>query len=381
MTGIPANGGGQTGLFGTERAGHAKTRGRNVKLKIRQKALFGNMPEVAWVKDGEGRFVAASPMFAAACGVPQRRLIGRTDWEIWPGELAGRLSAQEKKIMASARPARVSFPLAGPDGSARWTEIVRTPILGGDGRVIGTLGIARDVSPYKQAASRLRQVSRQGMRAREEEKRKLSNFLHDEIGSLIMRMDAAIFFAGEEADGGRPGAVRAKLDEAKGALGELASAVRRIASDVRPPALGVAGLAGAVTELARKLGACTGASIDCYTRISDEARIDEVVAGLVYRMIQEAVGNAIKHAAPKNIRIRVVSSGGRVIFSVSDDGNGFDPEAAAARGRGGLGLRIMREEAESMCGELSVRSARGFGTGVRGVFPFNPGDGGGENAD
>ncbi|MDA8132481.1 MAG: PAS domain-containing protein [Elusimicrobia bacterium] len=349
-------------------------------LKVRQKALFDNIPEVAWVKDSSGRFVAASRRFAEACGVPQKRLIGRTDWDVWPEDFAGRHAEQEGKVAATFKPARSVFSSEGPNGRSRWTEIVRTPILGEDGALIGTLGIARDVSQYRQAAARLRRASRQVIRAREEEKRKIANFLHDELGSLIMRTKTAIFLAGEELKGGSP-VVLGKLKEAGGALGELASAVRRIAGDIRPPSLGMLGLAGAVAELSRRLEACSGAKVECFARIKDESRIEDLVKVMVYRMVQEAAGNAIKHASPRTIKIRLIGSGSSVMFSVSDDGRGFDPDTVCAAAGSCLGLKIMREEAESMCGEVVIRSAPGFGTSVRGTLPARPGSNGGDNAD
>lgn len=364
----------QTALFGLESAGRQC---RSAKPGDRQRTIFDNAPEVAWVKDGEGRFVAASPMFAAACGVPQRRLIGRTDWDIWPGEVAARHAAQEKKVVGSAAPDRTVISSEGPDGAAKWTEIVRTPIVGGDGQIIGTLGIARDVSPYKLAASRLRWVSRQVIRAREEEKKKISNLLHDEIGSLIMRLGTALYLAGEQSGcGGGAG-----MKEAKAMVKELASSVRNICFEIRPPALGVLGLAGALAEMIGRFSQCTGASVYSDVRLADDKKIDGLVQIISYRIIQEALNNAVKHSSAKRVRVGAWISAGRLKFSVNDDGKGFDADAAGEEGGPTLGLRIMREEAESVSGEVAVTSSPGFGTTVSGDFPLRPGDIGGVHAD
>jgi PAS domain S-box-containing protein len=363
----------QAVLFGLEKgAPH-----RNRKSGDRGRTIFDNVPEVAWVKDGEGRFVAASPMFAEACGVPQRRLIGRTDWDIWPGEVAARHAAHEKKVVGAAAPDRTVFSSAGEDGAAKWTEIVRTPIVGGDGQIMGTLGIARDISPYKLAASRLLWVSRQVIRAREEEKKKISNLLHDEIGSLIMRLGTALYLAGEEA-----GDRRAEgLKEAKAMVKELASSVRNICFEIRPPALGVLGLDGALAEVVRRFSQCTEARIYSDIRLADDKRIDGLVKIIVYRIIQEALNNAVKYSSARTVRVGAWISGGRLKFTVNDDGKGFDADAADSAGGPTLGLRIMREEAESVSGEVSVSSAPGFGTTVRGDFPLRPGGTGGTHAD
>jgi PAS domain S-box-containing protein len=369
----PGRRGEQAPLFPISREAAASARGRRGKLKDRKKALFGSAPEIAWVKDADGRFIAASAMFAEACGVPQRRLIGKTDWDIWPAGLAEKYSGHEKKIMDSGVPGRVSFASAGLSAADKPAEIVVAPIVGGDGQVIGTLGIARDVSPYQETADRLRLVSRQVIRAREEEKKKISGLLHDEIGSFIMRLNAALFLAGEELSGAAAGKAEARLGEAKAALGELAAAVRRICFDIRPPALGVLGLAGAVEELTFRLGACTGVEIEWEASLPDEKKADELVEIIIYRAVQEAIGNAIKHSGAGTVRVSLACSGGRLKFSVSDDGKGFDTSAAAGvKEKRTLGLGIMREEAESVCGEISVSSMPGFGTVVSGDFPLRP---------
>jgi PAS domain S-box-containing protein len=366
----------QAALFGQAGAGAAsQPRGgrgeERKKLKGREKALFGNVPEVAWVKDREGRFVTASGMFAEACGVSQRDLVGKTDWDIWPRELAERYTAHDKKVIDSGQPASLSFSSQGPDGLDRWVEIVNTPIVGEDGEVLGTLGISRDVSAYKQAASRLQRVSRQVILAREEEKKKISNMLHDEVGSLIMRINAALCLVEEELGEKPPGSALARIREAKATVGDLAGAIRGICYDIRPPSLAVLGLGGAVTELVRRLGLCTETRIDCDTGHLDEKKGEDLVKIIVYRIIQEALNNALKHSGAGTVKVRLGSSGGRLRFSVSDDGRGFDPEKTlAGKAKPTLGLRIMREEAESVCAEVSVSSQPGFGTVVSGDFPL-----------
>jgi PAS domain S-box-containing protein len=341
------------------------------KIKDREKALFGNAPEVAWVKDRGGRFVTASGLFAEACGVSQRDLVGKTDWDIWPRELAARYTAHDKKVIDFGRPASISFSSPGPDGQARWVEIVNTPIVGEDGEVLGTLGISRDVSAYKRAASRLQRVSRQVILAREEEKKKISNMLHDEVGSLIMRINAALCLVEEELGEKPPGSALTRIREAKTTVGDLAAAIRGICYDIRPPSLAVLGLGGAVTELVRRLGLCTEAKLDCDAALLDEKKGEDLVKIIIYRIIQEALNNALKHAGAKTVKVRLGSSAGRLRFSVSDDGRGFDAEKVlAGKGKPTLGLRIMREEAGSVCAEVSVSSQPGFGAVVSGDFPL-----------
>lgn len=347
---------------------------RNGRIEERQAALFGNVPGIAWVKDREGRFLSASARFADACGVGHRDLIGKTDWEVWPRRVAERYAAQDRKVIESGKPDRADFPPSPKAARGPWPEIVKTPLFGRDGRVLGTLGIARDISAHKQAARQLRQVARQVIRAREDEKKRISNFLHDELGSLIMLLGSSLSLAQQALREQNPGGAALRLEETKKAAHELAGTLRNLCFDIRPPAMGVSGLAGAVAELAARAQRCTQVKTECRLRLPDEKRIDDLVKILVYRIIQEALNNAVKHSGARTVKIGLCCAGGRLKFSVEDDGRGFDARDPKFLNRNPtLGLSIMREEAESLYASLSVDSAPGFGTAVKGDFPLNPG--------
>ena len=111
-----------------------------------QQAILNNIPDIAWLKDRECRFVAVNESFAEACGVPVHELIGKTDFDIWPAELAEAYRRDDQKVMQRCQRVRVEEPLVGPDGQQRWIETVKTPIVDEQGEVLGTTGIARDIS-------------------------------------------------------------------------------------------------------------------------------------------------------------------------------------------------------------------------------------------
>lgn len=348
-----------------------KLRGR---IKTRRKALFTNVPELAWIKDSGGRFISASHSFAGACGVSHRDLIGKTDWEVWPRKVAASYAEQDRKVLDSGLPDRAVFNSAREGDGDRWSEIVKTPLFGRNGEVLGTLGIARDISSHKLAAGQLRLAARQVIRAREDEKKRISSLLHDELGSHIMLLSSSLSLARQEVLENEPGRAAARLEETKKAARGLAAALRNICHDIRPPALGVSGLSGAVTELAARTERCTGVKTQCSLRLAGEKKIDDLVKILAYRIIQEALNNAVKHSGARMIKIGLSCAGGRLKFSVADDGKGFDADDREFLNRNPtLGLRIMREEAESLYASLSVDSTPGFGTVVKGDFPLDPG--------
>jgi PAS domain S-box-containing protein len=122
-----------------------------------KRAILDNIPDIAWLKDREGRFVAANTPLANAAGKTRPEdLIGLTDLDIWPRDLALRYRADDEEIMLSGQHKRVEEPLVDAEGRTRWIETFKARIVGDNGEVIGTTGIARDVTKRKRAEEALR---------------------------------------------------------------------------------------------------------------------------------------------------------------------------------------------------------------------------------
>jgi len=135
------------------------------KSRLAQRALLDNQPHLAWLKDADGRFLAVNKAFADACGkVSPESLVGKTDYDAWPRELAEAYRTDDAAVMASGRQKAVEEPIAGVEGT-RWFETYKSPVFGPNGAIVGTTGVARDVTQRKLAEQRLLQA--------EENRRKL----------------------------------------------------------------------------------------------------------------------------------------------------------------------------------------------------------------
>jgi two-component system cell cycle sensor histidine kinase/response regulator CckA len=133
--------------------------------RLAQRALLDNQPHLAWLKDVEGRFLAVNKVFAEACGLSSpEALVGKSDLDVWPRALAEAYRADDAAVMASGRQNAVEEPIASVDGT-RWFETYKSPVFAPDGSIVGTTGVARDVTARKNA-------EHQALRA-EEERRKL----------------------------------------------------------------------------------------------------------------------------------------------------------------------------------------------------------------
>jgi PAS domain S-box-containing protein len=121
------------------------------------KAILDNIPDIAWLKDRESRFIAVNEPFGKSCGFEPENLVGKTDFDIWSKDLAERYSADDKEVMESGKRKQVEEPLTDSEGKVLWIETTKTPIHDDQGNVVGTAGIARDITGRKRVDVKLRQ--------------------------------------------------------------------------------------------------------------------------------------------------------------------------------------------------------------------------------
>ncbi len=127
------------------------------EVQRRQMALLNNIPDMAWLKDEQCRFIAVNEPFARAAGQRQEELVGKTDLDIWPSELAKGYLKDDCEVMAVRAQKRVVEALKESSGKEIWMETIKTPVVDENGRVAGSVGIARDVTERMQAEQALRQ--------------------------------------------------------------------------------------------------------------------------------------------------------------------------------------------------------------------------------
>jgi signal transduction histidine kinase len=200
-----------------------------------------------------------------------------------------------------------------------------------------------------------RDALRRVVAAQELERHRLARELHDETGQALTSILLGLKSV-EEAPTAEAQA------EAAAALRALVVAtlqdVRRLAVELRPKALDDFGLVPALERLAETFAEQTGIAVEVESRLGAERLPPEVETAL-YRIVQEALTNVVKHAAARSVSIVLGRKNGSVSALIEDDGRGFDPEHARADG---LGLLGMRERVGLLDGTLAIESAPDAGT-------------------
>ncbi|MBU4419303.1 MAG: PAS domain-containing protein, partial [Candidatus Omnitrophica bacterium] len=128
------------------------------KAELQQKAILDNIPDIAWLKDLQGRFIAVNELFAKACGLKVEEIIGKTDLDIWPKELALSYRANDQEVIDSKKRKCIQEKLVYPKGSEQWMETIKAPFFDDYGKVIGTTGISRNITLHKNEAERLKEI-------------------------------------------------------------------------------------------------------------------------------------------------------------------------------------------------------------------------------
>jgi signal transduction histidine kinase len=202
---------------------------------------------------------------------------------------------------------------------------------------------------------------RETIQAAEEERRRWARELHDEtlqgLGALRL-----VLAAGRR--GGDPARLRASVDQAVGQLDDEIEGLRSLIRELRPAALDELGPGPAIEDLAGRTLARHGVEVSTDVRLASGERHGPEVEVTLYRIIQESLTNAVKHAGAQRVEVAVLEEDGRLRIRVSDDGHGFDPSAAST----GFGLMGMRERVGLLGGDLEIVSSDA-GTVVTAALP------------
>ena len=270
--------------------------------------------------------------------------------------------------------ASVEYEIAVPGGT-RWFVARAMPLEDStDGAVISHEDITDRMLAHRalgDANKRLQALSKRVLNIQEEERRGISRELHDDIGQSLAALKIGLHRLDERIGDEHKEILTQCLSTADATLEKL----RDLSLQLRPPQLDQLGLDDALHWLVDQQRKNTGLNISChFAGLTD--RLPAVLEGVCYRIAQEALNNATRHAKATKIGIRVELSGRLLKLAIHDDGVGFDFDAARNKAikTGSLGLISMEERAQLAGGRMKVRTVPGAGTTVQASFVLSGND-------
>jgi PAS domain S-box-containing protein len=313
------------------------------------------------ITDRHGVIEYVNPAFERLLGFAGDQIIGSTPALFASGAEPAELYQGLWRQLLAGEVFRRVFIDRRADGELIHLDETITPIKDAEGHITHFVASARDVTPRVRTEEVLRRVNE----SLELQARSIAQALHDEAGQILTSAHIAM---AEAARNLSPDS-RSHLEEVRRHLDGIEVELRRLAHELRPRMLDELGLVAALDFLARGFGQRTGIVVGLATAMT--RRLAPHVETLVYRVVQEALTNAGRHAAASRVDIAITERSAHLHCRITDDGQGFDPAAVLQPGGcAGLGLRGFRDRLQAIGGMLEIASAPGRGTEISFTIPL-----------
>jgi PAS domain S-box-containing protein len=347
------------------------------EVQARLLNLISRTPNFIAITDAEGRLFYLNPAGRAMLGLGDEDMAQLSLADCLAPE--ARRALTEEVIPAALRQGAWRGPstLLADDGRRIPTTQVVIANWNADGKPTGFSIVEQDMTAWVESEAALRRsqdelqrLSSELLDVQERERRRIADDLHDVIGQSLSLIKLSIEHAGQLIERGEAeaagDALKGLANKAKDALVE----VRRVSMDLRPSTLDDLGILATLSWFFREFEAtCGHIRVEKAFAVKEE-HIPRPLKTTIFRILQEATANIVKHAGADRMRVGLSHLGDMLELSVEDNGQGFDPKLSNGRSdRHGLGLRSMRERTRLSGGSYSVESAIGQGTRILARWP------------
>jgi len=336
----------------------------------RYRQLFENAHDAIWVQDLSGRNIAANDAAAQLIGYQHgAEIVGKDVREFIPPESLA-LAREIRDRLARGETVEQPYEqkLIRKDGSEVILKLT-TNLLTSDGKPTAFQHIARDITTERRLQENMRYYVQQITEAQEEESKRIARELHD---STLQNLIASVHKL-ENFCQGNPAAAEMDsgfLKDLRERLRDIVQEIRAFSRDLRPSILDDLGLIPSVEWLVEELRRNSRVQVD-FEVVGVERRFSPPTEVALFRIIQEALRNIVKHALATVVEVKVEFKARETVVTVADNGVGFEaPRSLSELPRTGkLGLLGMQERARLIGAVLEIRSAPGQGTTLTVTVP------------
>ena len=356
--------------------------------EVKYRALAEASQDVIFIVDAEDKILYVNTVAARQLGREPAQLIGETQSNYFPAEIA---TGQYQSILHTIRSGKPKYEERWSKyGShpetylSTWLVPLNIPSL----RVPAVLGVSRDITVLKKAeeeleishkeletrvrartlelesaSQKLRTLTKLLINVQEEERRRISRELHDDIGQVLVTLKYSLAELLRES-ATNPDILPERISESIKATDTALASVRAISHSLRPPLLDAGGLNVSLKDFCQDFAKRTKIKVN-YTGVELNNLSDDIAVTL-YRFIQEAFSNILKHSRATRVSVKIQYTRQRIILTASDNGVG----ARDSEDTTGIGLIGLRERIGFLGGELQIKASPGKGTILKASIPW-----------
>jgi PAS domain S-box-containing protein len=339
------------------------------------RALLDSATQSVVAVNGDRKIVLVNGNTAKMFGYSREELLGQTLEVLVPESAQGRHVEHHRAYFANmqSRPMGIGLNLEGrrKDGTSFPVEIGLSAIRTAAGKL--AVAFVSDVTQRLQLeqaarahAQEVQALAASLLTAQEEERRRVSRELHDQICQQLASL--AIDIGRLAVNPPSPEDAPTRLKALQARVVKASEETRHIAYELHPSVLDDLGLVASLRGLCKEFSERAANIVLDVTDIALPGSVPREVASCLYRVAQESLENIARHSGAQHVSVALALQKGTVVLTIADDGIGFDPEAV--KGRGGLGLIGMEERARLVNGKLSIVAQPGHGTRIAIKIPL-----------
>ena len=331
----------------------------------RFRALIDASAQIVWTMDSHGRVVEDSLSWREFTGqsFEQGRGWGWMD-AVHPNDRERTFQTWRRSVTDSV-PMDTEFRVRHRNGEWYWMQVRAVPLFDEAGGVRGWVGMNIDIHERKQAEADRERLARSLMMAEQEERRRISQVLHDDLQQLLYAAQMRLAMIVQDLEAAGQMNLLKEIEEARSWLRQCIETTRQMTVDLSPPILKNEGLSDALEWLQPQMERRHGLKM-VINAVDNFPITDEDLRTLLFQIVRELLFNVAKHAGVDQVKVDLGDENGHLVIRVVDDGQGFDPKEVAERKRqkGGFGLFSVHERLRLVGGRMEIDSQPGRGTRV-----------------
>jgi two-component system sensor histidine kinase UhpB len=348
------------------------------RAEDRTRFIIDTIPTMVWSLQADGTLEFVNQRWMDYTGLSLEEVTKDSTRPMHP-EDTPRVMEKWLPDLAAGRPSEDEMRLRRADGEYRWFLVRTAPLRDESGKIIKWYGVSTDIDARKRAegqltatTEQLRALSASLRSAREQESTRIAREIHDELGGALttLRWDLEEIadIVSDAKDSAQLGALRKRIDAMVTLTEATLDTVRRLASELRPIALDELGLVEAIEWHARQFESRTGIVVQ-YECALDKVELNNEQSIAVFRILQEALTNILRHAQANRVAITMRQGDGEYLLTINDNGRGI--REGEKSGAHSLGLLGMRERAHLIGAKIDITGLEGKGTLVAVSIPIS----------